>query len=208
MQIVPVVEGTRQPHATLQLRVGAGNLNEYLARLITEHGVYYDAAVIAHIEALDTIKRELCYISLDPRGDADRSELSQERSCTLKDGTRVTIGSEAWRCPEGLFSPSLMGLDIDGVAKNVFQAIQKSPIDTRNELFSHIVLTGGSTLFPNFEERLRVEVRRLMNVASQRHLSILAVKQRKYLPWLGASVFASVDTFPATTMFNNEYHER
>jgi actin-related protein 2 len=148
MQVVPIVAGARLPHATLQLRVGAGNLNDYLARLITEHGNYFDPLV--DVEALGAIKAQLCCVSLDASKDAARSELEQTRSCVLGDGKKVTVGSEAWRCAEGLFDPHLMGLDIPGVHQNVFAVIQKSPVDLRNQLFAHIVLAGGSTLFRNF----------------------------------------------------------
>jgi actin-related protein/Ca2+-binding EF-hand superfamily protein len=205
MQIVPVVEGTRLPHATIQLRVGAGNLNEFLARIITEHGNYFDPLV--DVEALDAIKAAVCRVSIDPQRDGEKSELSQERTFVLKNGKKVTVGSESWRCPEGMFQPSLMGLDIAGVHGNVFNAIQKSPIDVRNELFGHIVLSGGSTLFPGFAERLHKEVRMLMNVASQRHLNIVSSHKRKYAAWIGAAGFAALDTFPSTTLFIDDYFD-
>jgi hypothetical protein len=126
---------------------------------------------------------------------------------SLKNGKKVTVGSESWRCPEGMFQPSLMGLDIAGVHGNVFNAIQKSPIDVRNELFGHIVLSGGSTLFPGFAERLHKEVRMLMNVASQRHLNIVSSHKRKYAAWIGAAGFAALDTFPSTTLFIDDYFD-
>ena len=149
----------------------------------------------------------VCRVSIDPQRDGEKSELSQERSTVLKNGKKVTVGSEAWRCPEGMFQPSLMGLDIAGVHVNVFNAIQKCPIDVRNELFGHIVLSGGSTLFPGFAERLRAEVRMLMNVASQRHLNIVSSHKRKYAAWLGAAGFAALDTFPSTTLFVDDYFD-
>jgi actin len=86
-------------------------------------------------------------------------------------------------------------------------ALCRCAIDDRNELLGHIVLSGGSTLFPGFAERLRAELRRLINVAAQRHLSIMAPSNRKYLAWCGASVFAAVDTFPSLTMMNTEYFD-
>ena len=205
LQIVPVIEGSRQPHAAMQLRVGAGNLNEFLARLITEHGNYFDPLV--DVEALDRIKSTLCRVSLDPHADEKRSELEQECSMQLPNGKKVTLGSETWRCPEGLFDPTKMGLDIPGIHRSLYNVVQKCPIDVRNELFSHIVLSGGSTLFPNFAERLRKEIRSLMNVAAQRHLNIVNSAKRKYAAWLGASIFGSVDTFPSTTFFHEDYFE-
>lgn len=121
--MVPFVDGTRQPHAALTLRVGAANLNEYLARLITEHGNYFDPLV--HVEPLNYIKAAVCRVSDDPHRDERRSELEQEQSIVLPNGKKVTVGSEAWRCPEGLFDPSVMGLDIDGIHRNIYNAVQK-----------------------------------------------------------------------------------
>jgi len=37
-----------------------------------------------------------------------------------------------------------------GIHELVFETINSAPIDTRKKLYSNILLTGGSTMFPGF----------------------------------------------------------
>ena len=55
------------------------------------------------------------------------------------------------RAPESLFDPNLVGIDRPGLHKSIFECVSKCPIDYRTELYSKIVLSGGSTLFPGKE---------------------------------------------------------
>ena len=41
----------------------------------------------------------------------------------------------------------------------VFNCIQGAPIDTRPQLWSHIVLSGGTTMLPGFSSRLEKELK-------------------------------------------------
>lgn len=60
----------------------------------------------------------------------------------------INIGDEQFRCPEALFQPSLLGKDEgDGVAATCFNSIMKCDVDIRKELYSNIVLSGGTTMF-------------------------------------------------------------
>jgi len=43
----------------------------------------------------------------------------------------------------------------------VFNAINESNIDNRKSLYSNIMISGGTSLFPGFSTRLDSEVRRL-----------------------------------------------
>lgn len=43
----------------------------------------------------------------------------------------------------------------------LFQTIQSAPLDTRSDLYKHIVLSGGSTMYPGLPSRLEKEVKQL-----------------------------------------------
>ena len=49
----------------------------------------------------------------------------------------------------------------NGIAELVFGAIQKAPIDTRQALYEHIVLSGGSTMFPGLPTRIEKDLNEL-----------------------------------------------
>jgi actin-related protein 2 len=46
-----------------------------------------------------------------------------------------------------MFQPHLVDIDQPGVAEMLFQTIQAAAVDTRTELYKHIVLHGGSSIF-------------------------------------------------------------
>ena len=67
--------------------------------------------------------------------------------------------------------------------------------DLREALYSNIVVTGGSTLFPNFEERFRRELRAL--VPTDYAIGV------KACPLL----FAASEGFAAQTVTREQYRE-
>jgi actin-related protein len=48
-----------------------------------------------------------------------------------------------------------------GIAELVFNTIQAADIDMRTELYKHIVLSGGSTMYPGLPSRLEREIKQL-----------------------------------------------
>ena len=72
--------------------------------------------------------------------------------------------------------------------------------------FGHYqVLTGGSTRFPNFSERLQRELRAL--VPTDCEIGVTAAADPLNAAWRGGSIFASADSFPAQMVTRAEYQE-
>jgi actin len=65
----------------------------------------------------------------------------------------ITIGSERFRCPEVLFTPSMVGMEAAGIDETAFNSIMKCDVDIRKDLYGNVVLSGGAfSLFsPPFE---------------------------------------------------------
>lgn len=55
----------------------------------------------------------------------------------------ITIGSERFRCPEVLFTPSLVGVESAGIDETAFNSIMKCDVDIRRDLYGNVVLSGG-----------------------------------------------------------------
>merc|ERR1712164_218223 len=98
---------------------------------------------------------KLAYIALD--FDTEMKEAGEssdkEKTYELPDGNIITVGSERFRCPEVLFQPSFVGKEASGIHDTTFQSIMKCDVDIRKDLYSNVVLSGGTTMFPGIGER-------------------------------------------------------
>ena len=77
------------------------------------------------------------------------------------DGRVVKLGGERFEAPESLFQPHLINIEGAGMAELLFNTIQAADIDTRAEFYKHIVLSGGSTMYPGLPSRLEREIKQL-----------------------------------------------
>lgn len=59
-----------------------------------------------------------------------------------------------------LFRPDLLGEECEGIHEVLMYSIQKSDMDLRKMLYQNIVLSGGSTLFKGFGDRLLSEIKK------------------------------------------------
>jgi len=73
----------------------------------------------------------------------------------------IKVGGERFSAPEALFQPHLINVESDGVAEMLFKAIQAADMDTRPDFYKHIVLSGGSTMYPGLPSRLERELKQL-----------------------------------------------
>ena len=48
-----------------------------------------------------------------------------------------------------------------GIAELLFNTIQQADMDIRSEFYKHIVLSGGTTMYPGFASRLEREITQL-----------------------------------------------
>merc|ERR1719454_1138306 len=101
----------------------------------------------------------------------------------------VPLVDERWKCPEALFNPSIVGVESLGIGGLVWDSISRSEIDVRKTLLSNVVLSGGSTMFPGFADRLTKELRGYAPTASQANIRVVHSKEskdQKFAVWSGA----------------------
>jgi len=79
----------------------------------------------------------------------------------LPDGRVIRVGGERFEAPEALFQPHLINVEAAGLAELLFNTIQAADIDTRPDFYQHIVLSGGSTMYPGLPSRLEREIKQL-----------------------------------------------
>ena len=73
---------------------------------------------------------------------AEKKDIEYE----LPDGHKIRLGPERFRAPEILFDPELIGLEYPGLPQILVDAINRTDMDLRKNLFANIVLSGGTTL--------------------------------------------------------------
>ena len=77
---------------------------------------------------------------------------------TLPDGNVIKVNLCLFKYPELLFKPELNGHEMEGIHRLLFNSIQKCDIDIRSDLYTNVVLSGGSTMFKDYETRLEKEL--------------------------------------------------
>ncbi|KAL0401387.1 UNVERIFIED_CONTAM: actin [Sesamum latifolium] len=78
-------------------------------------------------------------------------------------------------------------------------------VDIRKDLYSNIVLSGGTTMFPGIADRMSKEITAL--APSSMKIKVVAPPERKYSVWIGGSILASLSTFQQMWIAKAEYDE-
>ncbi|CAF4892232.1 alpha-centractin [Pieris napi] len=198
---VPIYEGFAMPHSIMRVDVAGRDVTRYLRLLLRKEGV--NLRTSAELEIVRSIKERACYLSPNPLKEETMD--SERAQYTLPDGTQLEIGPARFRAPEVLFRPDLIGEECEGLHEVLMFAIQKSDMDLRKVLYQNIVLSGGSTLFRGFGDRLLAEIRRL--APKDMKIRISAPQERLYSTWIGGSILASLDTFRKMWVSKREYDE-
>ncbi|KAG8901124.1 Arp2/3 complex subunit, actin nucleation center [Tulasnella sp. 403] len=199
--IVPVYDGFALPHLTKRLDIAGRDVTRYLIKLLLMRGYAFNRT--ADFETVREIKEKLCYVSYDLQLDQRLSEETTVlvESYTLPDGRTIKVGSERFEAPECMFQPHLVDVEQPGMAELLFQTIQSAAVDTRAQLYSHIVLSGGSSMYPGLPSRLEKEMKQLYLTRvlggdptrlSKFKIRIEDPPRRKHMVFLGGAVLADI----------------
>ncbi|KFQ56396.1 Actin-1, partial [Nestor notabilis] len=200
---VPIYEGYCLPHAVSRLDIAGRDITEYFMKLLLESGHTFVST--AEREIVRDIKEKLCYVALDPVQEMKAKPEEIMREYRLPDNNIIQIGNQLFRAPETLFMPANIGVEAPGVHRMIFNSIMTCDIDMRRSLYGNVLLSGGSTLFRGFKERLQKELQ--AGVPSTARVKIISPQDRVYSVWIGASILASLRAFRNMWVTRDDYYE-
>merc|ERR1711904_660078 len=129
---VPIYEGYSMPHAIQRINLAGRDLTDYICKILTESKINLHTSA----ERMSAMK-------------------IKEKQFELPDMSIVTVHNQIIRCPELMFKPSLDGKEMMGLHDLAKKTIDDCDLDVRKDLFANIVMSGGTTMFPNMPERLQ-----------------------------------------------------
>lgn len=198
---VPIYEGFSLPHSIMRSDVAGRDVTKYLQLLLRREGYIFKTS--SEFEIVRQMKEKVCHVTLQPQKDEQiDNELVPYK---LPDGSTIQVGRARFRAPELLFHPVLIGEESEGIHQVLAFSIRKSDMDLRKTLYSNIVLSGGSTLYRGFGDRLLAEVKKL--TPKDIKIRISAPQDRLYSTWMGGSILAALDTFKKMWISKREYDE-
>ncbi|KAK5075067.1 centractin- actin- protein of the dynactin complex [Lithohypha guttulata] len=206
---VPVYEGFAIPSSIRRIDVAGRDVTENMQLQLRKAGHVFHTS--AEKEIVRIMKEKTAYVALDPRKeerDLEQGTWKVEKKdieYVLPDGHRIKLGPERFRASEILFEPELVGLEYQGVHQMVVDAITRTDLDLRKNLYGSIVLSGGTTLTKGFGDRLLHEIQRL--AVKDMKIKIFAPPERKYSTWIGGSILAGLSTFRRMWVSVSDWHE-
>lgn len=185
----------------------SGKENLFRCTYVLPDGVTY---MKGYVKYPDQARR---YLSLMDGGGLPEEEMNHpEIGEQPEDRQRVDLTknefdltNERFLVPEMIFHPPDLGMNQAGLAECIVRAVNSCHPHLHPVLYESIILTGGSTLFPQFAKRLEKELRPL--VPDDYHVKITTQEDPILGVWRGGSLLASSPDFEAMCVTKSEYEE-
>ena len=177
-----------------------------MAIKLKEIGLQVESSVQKNL--VRVLKEQACFTSLDFEADITQNDRFI-KEYALPDSSTVKIGSERFLIPELMFQPSLNNIECDSIVKGIINSIELCDIDLRRDLYQNIFLTGGSSMFPFFEIRLKQELEKELARSGKMatNVRIIAPKERVFSNWVGGSVLSMIPEFQTNWMTRKRFYD-
>jgi len=226
--IIPIADSYVISSCIQEIPLGGKHVTDFINQMLQDRGEPVPPE--QRMEAARAIKEKHSYCCRDVVQEYGKFDEDPKRFKTLqgvyaktKESWEIQIGYERFLAPELFFHPEIFTDTVTQPLPEVIdKCIQRCPIDTRRRLYGNIALSGGSTAFTHYKERLQYDVqtvvdRRLkamqaksgqapkpieVNVWSQKNRN-----EQRYTGWLGGSLFAATESFEQHCKTKKEYDE-
>ena len=136
------------------------------------------------------------------------NSVNQELIYDLPDKNTINMTHDKNLILERVFNPVKEYPEFMGYHQMVNDAISKSDLEIKKELYSNIFLCGGNTLFSGFPERFQKQI---ININKQtfkiKIITHPSNTERKFSAWIGGSILSSLGTFHQLWLSLAEFEE-
>lgn len=221
--IVPHVNGKQIKSSVVRIDVGGKALTNHLKDVIS----YRQLQVLDETYVMNQCKEDSCFVSQDLNSDlveCMKKNNSISREYVLPDYTQVKRGylrnpndiipqdsqiirmnNERIQIPELLFYPTDASIPQIGISHAIHYAIQCQPETIRPHMYQNIILSGGSSLFPGFKERVQSDIRSLADTNYDVQVSL--VEEPIHEPWLGGKLLAQKESLYQSISVNKKFYD-
>ena len=131
-----------------------------------------------------------------------RAEEPDGQAYTLPDGRVLTLGDLDYRCPEAMFDPIWLNVELEpaGMHELVYNSIYRNHKDIVPTLYGNVFLCGGNTRFPGMQERMMAELATM----APPHTKVQVRRSQRFSAWIGGSILTSLQDFPDSDCITKE----
>jgi len=225
--VIPVADGYVIGSCIKEIPLGGKHVTEFISDMLRDRQEAVPAEL--RLEAARQIKENHTYVCRDVVQEFQKFDQDPSRMKPLSGVSKITkkpwsidIGYERFLAPEMFFSPEIFCDATETLPQVVDHCVTSCPIDYRRKMYANIVLSGGSTTFTHFKERLgrdiqnivdeRLEARAVVSGAKAQPIKVAVnggkrKAHQRFAPWLGGSLFAAEPTFASSLHTREDYLE-
>ncbi|KAJ3501457.1 hypothetical protein NM208_g16931 [Fusarium decemcellulare] len=121
---------------------------------------------------------------------------------------QIHLNVERIRVPEVVFRPSIAGVDQAGIVEIAGDILNQrlGGMPNRDDFLRDVFLTGGNTLFRNFDDRVRDGLRALLPADAP--LTVRRAEDALLDAWKGAAGWAGTPAWKTARISREEYQEK
>lgn len=228
--VIPVAEGYVIGSAIKHIPIAGRDISQFVLNLMRERGETTTIPPEDQLRVAGKVKEDYSYVCQDIVKEFRKYDEEPYKYFVRYDGEHsvtkrkysVDVGYERFLAPEIFFNPEIYSSDfLTPLPEVVDGVIQQSPIDVRRGLYKNIVLSGGSTMFDHFGQRLKRDLKKLVDqrieaseVSSKSamrstgvEVNVISHKRQRYAVWYGGALLASLPDFYSYCHTKAQYEE-
>eukprot|EP00906_Rhabdomonas_costata_P026911 RCo038312 len=227
--IIPVAEGYVVSSCIRHIPLAGRDITHYIQQMLRDREEPVPPEDLQ--QAAQKIKETHCYVCQDIAKEFQLYDADMKNNVTIHSGKSqktqqkwsISVAYEKFLGPELFFSPEIFSSEFTTPLPQLVDAcIQQCPIDCRRGLYRNIVLSGGSTMFRNFEKRLQRDVKRLIDARLEEswrltanrnqpkadmEVNVIAPPVQRYAVWFGGSWLGDTQEFFSLAKTKAQYDE-